>query len=131
MRFVARELGFAVLAWLVPFGMSVCIFPLKAFHRPLFEMIMSLTLTANTALLGLVYLRLVTARRMLRAAQIGATWVIANWGLDLLMFSGGPLQMTVHEYLMDIAGAYFVIPVITLALAAAAAPSTTAHSRSR
>jgi len=131
MRSVGRELGFALLAWLVPFGMSICVFQLKANYRPLFEMIMSLTLTANTALLGLVYLRRVTTRHLIRAAGIGTTWVITNWTLDLLMFSGGPMQMTFHHYLMDIAGAYFVIPVITLALGAAAASATKVQPQAR
>ena len=79
MRSFARELGFAVLAWLVPFFVSVCVFPLRASQRPLFEMIMSLTLTANTAVLGLVYLRRSTGRPVIQAARIGAIWMIANW----------------------------------------------------
>jgi hypothetical protein len=125
---IGRELGFAVLAWLTPFVTSICVFQLKATHRPLFEMIMSLTLTANTALLGLIYLRRATERRMIRATWIGIIWMISNWTLDLVMFSSGPMQMTFHQYLMEIAGAYFVIPVITLALSAAATPATRMQS---
>lgn len=122
MKRAAREFGFAFLAWLVPFAMSVCVFRLRATHRPLFEIVMSLTLTANTALLGLIYLRRVTQDHLLRAAGAGAAWTIANWALDLLMFSNGPMQMPFDRYLQEIAGAYLVIPVVTVALAAAARP---------
>lgn len=116
MKQVAREFGFAFLAWCVPFAASVCVFPLRAAHRPLFEMIMSFTLTANTAMLGLLYLRRVKRSYLARAAGIGAGWVVANWLLDLAMFSSGPMQMPLGQYLSEIAGAYLVIPVITVAL---------------
>lgn len=121
MRRVAREFGFAFLAWFVPFAFSVCVFPLREAQRPLFEMIMSFTLTANTALLGLLYFRRVKQRLLGRGAAVGAAWVFANWLLDLAMFSSGPMQMPLRQYLSEIAGAYFVIPVITIAIAVAIA----------
>lgn len=119
MKQVAREFGFAFLAWFVPFAVSVCVFRLREAQRPLFEMIMSFTLTANTALLGLLYLRRVKQRLLGRGAAVGAAWVFANWLLDLAMFSSGPMQMPLRQYLSEIAGAYLVIPVITIALALA------------
>lgn len=119
MKQVAREFGFAFLAWFVPFAMSVCVFQLRETHRPLFEMIMSLTLTANTALLGLIYLRRVTENHLRRGIRVGVTWMVANWLLDLAAFSSGPVQMPLRKYLWEIAGAYVVIPVITMALATA------------
>lgn len=139
MKRVAREFGFAALAWFVPFAVSVCVFPLRGTNRPLFEMLMSFTLTANTALLGLIYLRRVTDNYLRRAILIGLIWMVANWLLDLAMFSGGPLQMPLDQYLHEIAGAYFVIPVITIGLGLAAqvgartsretrAPSTAART---
>jgi hypothetical protein len=120
MRRIARECGFAFVAWLVPFAMSVCVFQLQETHRPLFEIIMSLTLTGSTALLGLIYLRRMTENHLIRAVRIGVTWMVANWAIDLLMFSSGPMQMPLRQYLWDIAGAYLVIPVITTALGLAA-----------
>jgi len=131
MKRIARESGFAFVAWLVPFAMSVCIFQLRETHRPLFEIIMSLTLTGNTALLGLVYLRHMTEHRLVRAVWIGVTWMVANWVIDLLMFSSGPMQMPIQRYVWDIAGAYLVIPVITTALGFAARGRPVARERGR
>jgi hypothetical protein len=119
MKALAREVGFAVLAWLVPFAVSVCVFPLKQWHRPFFEEVMSLTLTATTTVLGLLYLRRVRSKIMTRAVRIGLTWIAANWALDLLMFSSAPMKMSFQQYAMDIAAAYFVIPVMTIGLGAA------------
>jgi hypothetical protein len=48
--------------------------------------------------------------------------MIANWLLDGLMFSGGPMTMSLYQYLS--AGAYLMIPLITVGLAAAAAQAT-------
>jgi hypothetical protein len=121
MRSVAREVGFAVLAWLVPFVVSVFIFPLKRSHPPLFESVMGVTLAASTVLLGCIYLRR-SARRSLVAqgARVGLIWMFANWVLDALMFSGGPMKMSFGEYVMDIGIAYLMIPVITVGLGALA-----------
>jgi hypothetical protein len=117
----APELGFALVAWFLPFAVSVCIFPLRERDWLLFEMLMSFTLTANTTLLGLVYLRQVTHHHLRRAILIGLVRMVANWVLDLTMFSSGPMQMPLRQYLHEIAGAYLVIPVITMGLGAAAA----------
>ena len=54
MKSLCRELGFAVLAWLIPFAASVCIFPLKRSHPPLFESLMGVTLVASTVALGCI-----------------------------------------------------------------------------
>lgn len=121
MKNVGVEIGYAVLAWFVPFAMSVCIFPLREAHRPLFEVIMSFTLTLNTAVLGLIYLRRAVDHRLVRSVGVGLTWMIANWAIDVLMFNTGPMQMPIGQYLSEIAGAYLVIPVITTSLRAAAA----------
>lgn len=119
MKKVGVEIGFAVMAWLVPFAMSVCVFPLRQAQRPLFEVTMSFTLTATTAVLGLVYLRRVQDHRLVRSVAVGLTWMIANWAIDILMFSTGPMQMPLPQYLSEIAGAYLVMPVITTSLGSA------------
>jgi hypothetical protein len=120
MRRVARELGFAVLAWLVPFATSVCIFPLKKSHAPLFDSLMGVALAASTVVLGCAYLRGTTGNPFARGARVGLVWMVANWILDGLMFSGGPMKMSLGQYVGDIGTAYLAIPVITSGLGQAA-----------
>lgn len=44
MRLVAREVGFAVLAWLLPLVASISMFSLRESHRPLFESLIAVAL---------------------------------------------------------------------------------------
>ena len=116
MKNAAREAGFAILAWLVPFVISVCIFPLKSSKGPLFDTLMGVTLTASTVLLGCIYMRSVTRGFIRHGVRIGVIWTVANWALDSLMFSSGPMQMTLDQYMADIGLAYLAIPTITVGL---------------
>jgi hypothetical protein len=123
MRKAAREIGFAFLAWLVPFAASVCIFPLKRSHPPLFDSLMGLVLAGSTVVLCCVYLRGALDKAVYRAALAGVLWVAANWLLDGLMFCAGPMKMSLAQYAEDIGAAYLMVPIITTGLGAAAASS--------
>ena len=116
----AREIGFAFLAWLIPFAVSVCIFSLKASHEPLFDSLMGVTLACSTVVLAVVYFRSVGRQLRRTGVRIGITWMVANWLLDGLMFSGGPMKMSLDQYVADIGIAYLAIPAITLGMGFAA-----------
>jgi hypothetical protein len=116
MRSAARELLFAVAAWLVPFVVSVCIFPLKKSQPPLFDSLMGVALTGSTVVLGCAYLRGATGGFIAQGAKAGLLWMAANWLLDGLMFSSGPMKMSLDQYFGDIGLAYLMIPVITIGL---------------
>jgi hypothetical protein len=118
MRSLARELGFAFLAWLVPFAAAVAMTPLKRSNLPLFESLIAVALATSTVVLGRFYLRQPPPGSYIaRAARAGFLWVLANWALDGLMFSGGPMKMTLPQYAADIGAAYLIIPPILLGLA--------------
>lgn len=119
MRPVAREFVFALLAWLIPFAISVCIFPLKQAVPPLFESLMGAILALNTGVLGCLYLRRVELHVLSNSVKIGLIWVLANWGFDGLMFSSGPMKMSLDQYAMGIGIGYLMIPAITIALGVA------------
>jgi len=118
---MARELAFAVAAWAVPFFVAVSIQPVRRSQPRLFESIMAITLAATTVVLGCIYMRKSSGRFIATGARIGATWAVANWALDAPMFSGGPMKMTLREYIADIGIAYLMMPVITIGLGVAAA----------
>ena len=121
MRSIWREIAFAFFSWLLPFVFAVCIFPLKASHTALFDTLMGVALAASTVLLGCLYLRRAGERYVAHGVRIGVEWVAANLLLDGLMFSGGPMKMSLSDYAMDIGLAYLAIPAITIGLGCAAA----------
>lgn len=116
MKAAFREIGYAVLAWLVPFLTSVCIFPLKKSHPPLFDSLMGVALSGSTVVLALLYLRRPARNPAVTGLRIGVTWVVANWLLDALMFSSGPMKMPLGQYLLEIGTAYLMLPVITIGI---------------
>ena len=131
MRRAAREMSFGVLAWLIPFAMSVCIYHLKPKYPALFESTMGLTLVGTTVVLGCLYLRRITKGLVARSLAIGCFWMVMNWLLDAAMFSRGPMKMSLQQYAAEIGPAYLIIPVITTGLGAAAASANHAQTAAR
>ena len=129
MKLAAREIGFAFLSWLLPFAAAVCIFSLKESNTPLFDSLMGVILTTSTVALAVFYFRRVTSNHVATGARIGLTWMVANWLLDGLMFSGGPMKMTLDQYVSDIGVAYLAIPVITIGLGIAVNRAAKQHSQ--
>ena len=124
MKRAAGEIIFAILAWLIPFVAAVSLSGVKSSHPPLFDTLMGAILSASTTVLALVYLRRSRGNYLRAGVRIGLVWMVANWLLDGLMFSGGPMKMSLSQYVMDIGLAYLAIPVITIGLGFAAATAS-------
>jgi hypothetical protein len=107
-----RALGLGFLSWLAPFAVSVVIFPLKTSHPPLFDVVLSAVLTTMAATLGCAYLRRPGLGSFPAAAALGGLWMAVNIGLDLLLFTWGPMAMPPVKYLTDIGLSYVVYPII-------------------
>jgi hypothetical protein len=116
MRRVLRELTFAFTSWLVPFVASVCVYPLRASRPYAFEAVLGIVLVGTAAALGALYLRPIASGFARRGLVAGLTWMAANWALDGLMFSHGPMAMSFKQYAAEIAPAYLQLPVVTCGL---------------
>jgi hypothetical protein len=124
MTSIGRALGYGVLVWLVPFAAAVVIFPLREANRPLFESLMPLAVAAPAAGLAVAYLRRAPQPVKREALWLGLLWFVISVAIDVpLMLLGGPMQMTVTDYFADIGVTYLLIPIITVGIGAAAAPS--------
>lgn len=120
MRSWRKALLLGFLAWLAPFIVAFLVFPLRESARPLFESIMAVAVAATAVILGLTYLRPIDGGHLREGLQLGVIWLAMCLLIDApLMLLGGPMKMTVGEYMADIGLTYVIIPVVTTGLAAA------------
>lgn len=114
MRKLLRFARFGFLSWLVAFGASVCLFPLKNDSEHLFETLMGVVLTICTVGLTLFYFRNIKADYLREGCQLGFAFVVCNLLFDWPMFAAGPMKMPLFHYLKDIGIAYVNMPIISI-----------------
>ncbi|VVB72449.1 Uncharacterised protein [uncultured archaeon] len=104
---------YGFLIWLIPFAVSVLIFPLRATQRPLFESIMPVVLVIWTVFFSIVYLLGIKSGFQKESILLGIIWLLIGIFFDLLIFIAGPLKMALWDYMTDIGVMYLIIPTIT------------------
>lgn len=125
-----RALAFGFACWLIPFAVAVLVSPLRQSMRPLFESIMAVAVTATAVILGLAYLRRVQHPTARKGLVLGFVWFGICVLVDApLMLLGGPMKMSLAEYMAEIGLTYLSIPAVTLGMALAAAKQSTANGK--
>jgi hypothetical protein len=114
MNKTTKILIFGFLMWLVPFLVSVVIYPLKTSENPLFESIMSVVLTLTVVLFSIKYFRNLSIDFLREGILTGTVWFLISIILDLSLFMWGPMQMSFENYMMDIGITYLIIPTVTV-----------------
>jgi hypothetical protein len=114
MTSIRRALAYGFLLWLVPFLVSILIFPLKKSGSPLFESIMPVTLTVCVVIVSIMYLRKVRTDFLLESVKLGVIWLLMSIIIDLGMFMWGPMKMSFVDYMCDIGLTYLVFPTVTI-----------------
>jgi hypothetical protein len=104
---------FGFLLWLIPFVVSILIFPLRVSQRPLFESIMPVVIVIWTVFFSIMYLSGLESDFQKAGAFIGLAWLFISIFLDLIFFWEGPMKMSLLDYAMDIGVTYLMIPFIT------------------
>jgi len=100
--------------WLLPFLISVCLFPVRQSNRPLFESIMSVVVAMCTASFLNLYFRRVERRYGLEGLLLGILWCSMCILFDLPLFLEGPMTMAPGAYMSEIGSGYFLIPAVTI-----------------
>lgn len=103
---------YGFLTWLIPFVVSILIFPLRDSQRPLFESIMPVVVTVCVVFFSGLYLKSVETGFLREGLLLGVAWFAINIVVDLLLFSEGPMKMTFADYMMDIGLTYLIIPSV-------------------
>jgi hypothetical protein len=107
--------GYGVVMWLIPFLVSLLIYPIKVFANPLFESIMPVIITITVVLLSAAYFKGMNENFFNEGIIIGLLWFLLSIIIDLLLFiPPSPMQMSFINYMMDIGITYLIIPVITV-----------------
>ncbi len=112
-----KAILFGFLVWLSAFVVAFIVFPLRESSRPLFESIMPVVVASATASFAVLYFRGVRGRFVKEAAILGLVWLAINLAVDApLILLGGPMKMTLGEYLADIGLTYLIIPAVTIGI---------------
>jgi hypothetical protein len=113
MKKYSKLLLYGFLIWLIPFLVSVLIFPLHQTQRPLFESIMPVVIVACVVFFSVLYFRRATSGFQREGARLGAAWLAISLFIDLPLFMVGTMKMPLADYLKDIGLTYLIIPIIT------------------
>jgi hypothetical protein len=128
MTSVRRAVLLGFLIWLIPFAVAFVVFPLRESSRPLFESIMPVAVSVAAVTLGVSYFRRVSHDYVTEGVMVGLLWLVICVLIDApLMLLGGPMKMSLTDYLADIGLTYVIIPTITVGLGAVLAARGTAR----
>ena len=109
-----KALLYGFLIWLLPFVVSIIIFPLRESARPLFESIMPVVVALCAVVLSILYFKNLDRDFLKEGILLGVIWLVISLVIDLVMFSSGPMKMSFTDYMMDIGLTYLIIPTVTI-----------------
>ena len=111
-----RALIFGFLIWLVPFIVSVIIFPIHDTNRPLFESIMPVAGIVSAIFFLILYFKKVGSNFLQEGIRLGILWLAISLVIDFIMFlpSNSPMHLSLADYMADIGVTYLAIPTITV-----------------
>lgn len=116
MKSKKRAVFYGFLVWVVPFVVAFLIFPLRTSDRAFFESIMPVAVSVAAMFLTVMYFKRVESGFLKEGVFLGFIFLIISLFIDLLMFSKGPMAMSLVDYLKDIGFTYLMIPVITIGI---------------
>lgn len=109
-----RVVLYGFLIWLIPFAVSVLIFPIHETNRPLFESIMPVVGTLCVVGFLILHFGKLDAHFARAGVMVGIIWLAISLAIDLPLFMWGPMKTTFINYMMDIGLTYLAIPIITI-----------------
>jgi len=106
---------YGIIIWAFVLIISLVISPLHSSERPLFVSIIPVALVLAVTVASIKYFQNSKKKNLMAGLYLGLIWLGISLGLDLLLFSWGPMRMTVADYLKDIGAIYSLIPILTTA----------------
>lgn len=111
-----RAIRLGLLSWLIPFVLSIVLFPFKRPDPPLYMGLMNLIGLLTAAALLPAYFRGRTVS-MREAILVAGVWLALNLALDYPFFFHGPMRMTPSNYYSEIGVGYLALPAFAFGAA--------------
>lgn len=118
MKRTFKLIGFGILTWLIPFGISFAFY--SKHGVPLIDVlfiksIMIIVGGIVSAFLLVVYFRKVSKNYLHEGIVVGCLWLVINWILDFVILL--PVaHMPISTYFMQIGMRYLMIPIMSIAM---------------
>lgn len=109
---VFKIVGWGLLAWLIPYIVSIPLFQVIGENRVVFRSLLSVVVALSVVMSWGWYRRSATAG-LAESVGVSFAWVAIAVGADWVGLVI-PFQMDPLVYLMEVATAYLIIPVILL-----------------
>lgn len=108
-----RLIAAGFFVWAIPFIVAMFIFPIRTSNRPLFESIMPVAIVVAVTMASVWYFRTTTTSPLSHHLAVSMVWIVESLLIDALLFSRGPMAMSVSAYLSDIGVTYLmIIPIV-------------------
>lgn len=104
---------YGFLLWLIPFIISIGIFPLKKTDPAFFQSLMTIVAVAVVVFLTVFYFKKVE-KTLKEGIFLGILFLAISLAFDYFMFIWGPIKMDPQVYIKEIGIAYFIYPIITI-----------------
>jgi EamA domain-containing membrane protein RarD len=113
MQLIKRTFTYAFLLWLVPFLLSVAIFPIKKTDPAFFQSLMTIISALFVVILSIYYFRK-TQGNLKEGIFLGVIFLVVSLFFDFFFFIWGPIKMPLAAYVKEIAVGYLIYPIITI-----------------
>jgi len=113
MKSIKNALIYGFLLWIIPFIISIAIFPFKKPEPFLFHSLMTVISVFTVVILSILYFKK-TNGNLREGIFLGIIFLVVSLSFDYFMFIWGPIKMTVPAYIKEIGITYLIYPIITL-----------------
>jgi len=115
MKSIKYAVIYAFLLWLIPFIISIALFPFKTSEPFLFHSLMMVISVTTVVILSTFYFKK-TERNLKEGIFLGILFMAISLSFDYFMFIWGPIKMSVSSYIKEIGITYLIYPIITIGL---------------
>jgi len=114
MKQFKKAIWIGFLVWLIPFIISVIIYPLRSSNYGLFESIMAIIILLTGVGFGVSFAKHEDKHGLIDNLAIGILWIAISLILDLFMLVWGPAKMPVATYFSQIGLKYLFYPIVLI-----------------